>query len=170
MMAASMSLGSFSPMTQSLLQVQSFGMATFRKKHGLYSFKLTKNNRYKNNHSMPLKKRLDLKKMGYEGELRIKDTERASDRPFGELNSKGRFRVRIEKVPFYNIPDLTGFNLLPYVSHNVPQIDFKMKEHRRVDLDPEYIERINKRIGEQLQGGLIVHEEAEKVSAPGHKF
>ena len=69
---------------------------------------------------MPLKKRLDLKKMGYEGELRIKDTERASGRPFGELSSKSRFRVRIEKVPFYNIPDLTGFNLLPYVSHNTP--------------------------------------------------
>ena len=54
---------------------------------------------------------MDLKKMGYEGELRIKDTERASNRPFGQLNSKGRFRFQIEKVPFYNIPDLTGFKV-----------------------------------------------------------
>ena len=96
---------------RTFLEVQTFGMATYRKKHGLYSFKLTKNNRYKNNHSMSLKKRLDLKQMGYEGELRIKDTERASNRPFGQHTSKGRFRFKIEKVPFYNIPDLTGFNV-----------------------------------------------------------
>ena len=142
-------------------------MAKFRKKHGIYSYKLTKENRYKNTHSMTLRKRLDFKKMGYEGELRLKDTERASDRPFGKLNSKGRFRVQIEKVPFYNIPDLTGFNLMPYVSHNTPQIDFKQKEHRRIDLDPEYIEKINKRIGEQIQGGLIIHDRAENLATPG---
>ena len=49
--------------------------------------------------------------MGYEGELRIKDTERSSNRPFGRHNTKGRFEFQIEKVPFYNIPDLTGFNV-----------------------------------------------------------
>ena len=115
MLMQAMSHG-FKPVTttataRTFLEVQTFGMATYRKKHGLYSFKLTKNNRYKNNHSMSLKKRLDLKQMGYEGELRIKDTERASNRPFGQHNSKGRFRFKIEKVPFYNIPDLTGFNV-----------------------------------------------------------
>ena len=60
---------------------------------------------------MSLKKRTDLQAMGYEGELRIADTERASQRPFGEINQKGRFKFKIEKVPFYNIPDLTGFNV-----------------------------------------------------------
>ena len=94
-------------------------MATFRKRHGLYSFKLTKNAKYKNPHSMSIKKRFDLKKMGYEGELRIKDTERASNRPFGQHDSRGRFRFRIEKVPFYNIPDLTGFNVSFFVSYLV---------------------------------------------------
>uniref|UniRef100_A0A7S3MIZ3 Uncharacterized protein n=1 Tax=Favella ehrenbergii TaxID=182087 RepID=A0A7S3MIZ3_9SPIT len=145
-------------------------MAKFRKKHGLYSFKLAKNNRYKNTHAMPLQKRLDFKKMGYEGELRTKDSERASSRPFGELNSKGRFRVRIEKVPFYNIPDLTGFSLMPYVSHNTPKVDFAVKEHRRVDLDADYIEKINKRIGEQIQGGLVIHENPEHLATPGAKI
>ena len=115
----------FKPVTttgaaRTFLEVQTFGMATYRKKAGLYSFKLTKNNRYKNNHAMPLKKRLDLKKMGYEGELRIKDTERTSNRPFGQHNSKGRFRFKIEKVPFYNIPDLTGFNVSDtHTSHSI---------------------------------------------------
>ena len=93
-------------------------MATFRKKHGLYSFKLTKNSKFKNTHSMSLRKRLEMKKMGYEGELRIKDTERASSRPFGEHTNKGRFRFKIEKVPFYNIPDLTGFNVSVQNSHS----------------------------------------------------
>ena len=113
---------------------------------------------------MSLRKRLDLKKMGYEGELRIKDTERVSQRPFGEINQKGRFKFRIEKVPFYNIPDLTGFNLLPYVSHNTPKIDFKMRENRRIDMDPAYLEQVNKRIAEHLQEGLVLREEAETVS------
>ena len=132
----------------SLVEMQTFGFATYRKKHGIYSFKLAKNNRYKNNHAMNLKKRLDFKKMGYEGELRIKDTERASDKPFGSLNSKGRFRMRIEKVPFYNIPDLTDFKLQPYVSHLTPKIEYTMKEQRRVDLDEDYIQKINKRISD----------------------
>merc|ERR1719362_2372865 len=139
-----------SPLQWQLYSLPTFGFTTFRKRHGLYSFKLTKNKHFKNTHAMSVKKRLDLKKMGYEGELRIKDTERASNRPFGHMDQRGRFRFAIEKVPFYNIPDLTGFNLLPYVSHNTPKIDFSVKEHRRIDLDPEYIEKINKRIGEQI--------------------
>ena len=53
---------------------------------------------------------------------------------------------------------------MPYVSRNVPKIDYKIKEHRRIDLDPEFLERIDTRIAEQIQGGLVVHEEAEKVS------
>ena len=155
------------PSVPSLIECQTFGFATFRKRHGLYSYKLTKNSKFKNTHSMSLRKRLDLKKMGYEGELRIKDTERVSSRPFGEINQKGRFKFRIEKVPFYNIPDLTGFSLLPYVSHNTPKIDFKMRENRRIDMDPAYLEQVNKRIAEHLQEGLVVREEAETVSTTG---
>ena len=67
--------------------------------------------------SMGLPAAYDFYRMGYEGELRIKDTERSSNRPFGQVDNKGRFRFAIEKVPFYNIPDLTGFDLQPYVSH-----------------------------------------------------
>ena len=56
------------------------------------------------------------------------------------------------------------------MSHATPKIDFKVKEHRRVDLDPEFLEKINKHIGEQLTEGIIVREESEGVSAPGAKF
>ena len=59
---------------------------------------------------------------------------------------------------------------MPYVSHNTPKIDFKDKVHRRIDLDADYIEKIDKRIAEQIKGGLIIREEAEKVAAAGTKF
>ena len=135
-----------SPLQRQLHSLPTFGFTTFRKRHGLYSFKLTKNKKYKNTHAMSVKKRLDLKKMGYEGELRIKDTERASNRPFGHMDQRGRFRFAIEKVPFYNIPDLTGFNLLPYVSHQTPKVDYKNKVQRRIDFDPDYLAQVKKRI------------------------
>ncbi|MFN9905941.1 MAG: hypothetical protein ACK56F_07425, partial [bacterium] len=48
---------------------------------------------------------------GYRGEIKIRDLERTSDRPFGRVSNKGRFQFNIEKVPFYNIPDLTGFKV-----------------------------------------------------------
>ena len=100
------------PNSNLLIQMQTFGFS-FRKHHGLYSFKLTKNKKFKNTHAMSLSKKLQLKAMGYEGELRIKDTERASQRPFGKVDQKGRFKFSIDKVPFYNIPDLTGFDVSP---------------------------------------------------------
>ena len=109
--------------SQTLLQNQMFGFSTLRKRLGLYSFKLTKNRVYKNPHAMSLRKRQDLQKQGYEGELKIRETERLSERPFGSHTRKGRFVLDIEKVPFFNIPDLTGFNLKPYVSHATAKID-----------------------------------------------
>ena len=109
--------------SQTLLQNQMFGFSTLRKRLGLYSFKLTKNRVYKNPHAMSLRKRQDLQKQGYEGELKIRETERLSERPFGTHTRKGRFVLDIEKVPFFNIPDLTGFNLKPYVSHATAKID-----------------------------------------------
>ena len=39
---------------------------------------------------------------------------------------------------------------MPYVSRNVPKIDYKIKEHRRIDLDPDFLEKIDTRIAEQI--------------------
>ena len=41
----------------SLLHMQTFGFSKFRKRLGLYSFKLTKSQAYKNPHAMSLRKR-----------------------------------------------------------------------------------------------------------------
>ena len=122
--------------------------------------------KFKNTHAMSLKKRLDLKKLGYEGELRIKDTERASNRPFGHIDNRGRFKFAIEKVPFYNIPDLTGFQLMPYVSHQTPRLEYKNKVHRRIDLDADYLEQVKKRIEDQISGGIVLHEDTTSENAP----
>ena len=84
-----------------------------------------------------------MKKLGYEGELRIRETERLSERPFGQVSRKGRFTLDIEKVPIYNIPDLTGFNLKPYVSHLTQKIDPTTFEARSIDLTPEILADID---------------------------
>ena len=47
--------------------------------------------------------------MGHRGELKIRELERNSERPFGHISRKGKFMFNIDKVPFYNIPDLSGF-------------------------------------------------------------
>ena len=103
----------------SMTSLQYAEFSKFRKRIGLYSFKLTKNNRYKNPHAMPLEQRQQYQKQGYRGELKIRDIERNSDRPFGEVSSKGRFKFNVEKVPFYNIPDLTGFKVSSYCIFNI---------------------------------------------------
>ena len=60
---------------------------------------------------MPLYQRQQYQAQGYRGEVKIREVERNSERPFGYVSNKGRFQFNIEKVPFYNIPDLTGFKV-----------------------------------------------------------
>lgn len=48
--------------------------------------------------------------------MKIRETERLSIRPFGRMTSKARFVMDVDKVPFYNIPDLTGFEVSVYCS------------------------------------------------------
>ena len=72
---------------------------------------MTKNRKYKNPHAMSLKKRQDLQKEGYKGHLKIRETERLSERPFGRHTRKGKFIFDIDRVPFFNIPDLNGFKV-----------------------------------------------------------
>ena len=109
---------------------------------GLYSYKLTKNNRYKNPHAIPLHTRQALEKQGYRGEVKIRELERSSDRPFGRVTSKQKFNFDIEKVPFYNIPDLTGFKLKPYVAHLTPKIPEQDRVQRKINVDEELLKQI----------------------------
>jgi hypothetical protein len=45
----------------------------------------------------------------------------------------------IEKVPFFNIPDLTGFNLKPYVSHATGKIDAESYEKRKIHITQDLL-------------------------------
>ena len=93
-----------------------------------------------------------LKKQGYEGQLKIRERERLSEKPFGLNNSKGKFRFDIEKVPFYNVPSLTGFKLKPYVPYTAPQIDIERKVTRQVNLDDELLKNIEIQIEKSTRG------------------
>ena len=40
----------------------------------------------------------------------------------------------VDKVPFFNIPDLSGFTLKPYVSHATPRIPTDSFVERQIDI------------------------------------
>ena len=41
----------------------------------------------------------------------MRELERNSQRPFGKVSRKGKFLMNVDKVPFYNVPDLTNFKV-----------------------------------------------------------
>ena len=45
-------------------------------------------------------------------------------------------------VPLYNIPDLTGFKLKPYVSHLTPEIPEEKTIERKIDFTPEELDEL----------------------------
>ena len=154
--------------SQAMFQTQLFGFSTLRKRLGLFSFKLTKQRKFKNPHAMTLRKRQDLLKEGYKGQLKIQETERLSARPFGTLTSKGRFKLDIDKVPFFNIPNLDGFALKPYVSHATAKVDPESFEPRRIHLTPEMLAEIEEKIKNQPKE-LEVKKRAEYDVASWHR-
>ena len=57
-------------------------------------------------------------------------------------------------MPFYNVPDLTGFKLLPYVPFTTPQIDIERKVHRKIELDEDLLKHIEQQIEASTRGQL----------------
>jgi hypothetical protein len=49
-------------------------------------------------------------------------------RSLGSINSKGKFAYNPAKLPVFVVPDLEGFDLKPYVSHNTPKIKVKVPQ------------------------------------------
>ena len=102
-----------------------------------------------------------MKAQGYKGWLKIHERERLSDRPFGKHTSRGKFRFEIDRVPFYNVPDLTGFKLKPYVPHQTPRIPEEKAVVRQVALTDELKANIQKMVDAATSGQL------EAVAAAG---
>ncbi len=100
-------------------------------------------------------------KQGYKGELKMRENERLSERPFGHHTRKGRFILDIDKVPFFNIPDLTGFNLKPYVSHATAKIGPEIYEKRQVTLTPEILADIEEKIKNTPKASVTINNEPD---------
>lgn len=93
----------------------------------------------------------------------MREAERLSEKPYGTHTKKGRFVVDIEKVPFFNIPDLTSFNLKPYVSHSTAKIDPTVFETRQVKLTPELLNKIEETIRNTPKASMTINQEETKV-------
>ena len=142
-----------------LVNTPACGLSRYRKKFGLYSFKLGRNSVHKNPHGIDRHAKQMFKKQGYQGQLKINERNRLSERPFGKLNQKAKFKFEVEKVPFYNVPDLTDFKLKAYVPHMTPPVPEEMKVYRLVSLDKSAIKNIEKQIDAAHKGGLMHKDE-----------
>ena len=112
---------------------------SFRKRLGVYSFKIKKRTYYKNPHAMSLLKREQFLKSEKYRTQKITEAERDSTRPFGFFTKFGNFKLNIDHVPFYNVPDLKGFKLKPYVAHTTPKISETLFEPRIDKLPPNVL-------------------------------
>lgn len=102
---------------------------TFRKKIGVYDYKIGHKTLHKRPGMMDvrLKQRL-IKEDTQEGRNRIKMAEINSPRNYGKVGNKGQFIMDKSKLPFYDIPDLTDFKLKPFVSYHTPKLSEEIKE------------------------------------------
>lgn len=92
-----------------------FGLS-FRKRLGVYNYKVKPASYYKNPHSVPLEVKERYKKRNTEDAKReLKALEKNSNTPFGRFTNKGKFIMDYRQLPDYDIPDLNNFPLKPYV-------------------------------------------------------
>ena len=92
---------------------------------GIYSYKLASRQQYKRIGVVPLNVVNQIHKSVKSKEkarLLLKKQEWKSTNLFGTFGPAG-FRLDKQRLPVLEIPDLTGFELKPYVSFNTPKVD-----------------------------------------------
>jgi large subunit ribosomal protein L41 len=92
---------------------------------GIYSYKLAARQQYKRIGVVPLNVVNQIYKSVKSKEkarLLLKKQEWKSTNLFGSFGPAG-FRLDKQRLPVLEIPDLTGFELKPYVSFNTPKVD-----------------------------------------------
>ena len=52
--------------------------------------------------------------------------------------------MQIQKLPFYDIPDLTNFPLKPYIEWKTPKVPADILVRKQMKLNPEIMEEIGK--------------------------
>ena len=105
---------------------------------------------------MSLQKRENFKKADKFRDQRIWQETQESTRPFGRNTNKGNFLFNIDLVPLYNVPDLTGFKLKPYVPHITSKIPEDIYEPAVYDL-PQKI--LDLKLGPEVFEPATVEEE-----------
>lgn len=71
--------------------------------------------------------------------------------------------VDIDKVPFFNIPDLTGFALKPYVAHSTAKIDPATRVERQIHLTDELLADIEEQIKNAPKAEVTLNQAAGNV-------
>lgn len=127
---------------------------SFRKRIGVYNYKVKPNHYYKNPHGMDFKQKESLKAEGSDKSWRkIHAIERLSNTPFGVSTHKGKFTPNWRNVPNYNIPDLTYFQLKPYVTFRTEKVtDDEIVKLEKVDQEllMQFKEELSKSEDEEL--------------------
>jgi large subunit ribosomal protein L41 len=97
---------------------------SFRKTLGVYNYKVKPAEYYKNPHQVELRLKERLKNRKNELSTRnLNAVRRNSIRPFGRFTTKSKFIVDHQRVPNFNIPDLTEFPLKPYAARSTPKLN-----------------------------------------------
>jgi len=119
----------------------------FRKRLGVYSYKVRTHYTHKKPGVIPLNIKQNLLEQNtHRSKRMIKILEANSHYPFGKFTRRNKFMFDANRVPLYNVPDLTDFDLKPYVSVHTPQIDEETKARLRSLNDftnPENFGRFN---------------------------
>lgn len=104
---------------------------SFRKTLGIFNYKIG-NKTHKKPGVIPYHIKKSLLETDTDRSRRLINLmERDSYYPFGKFTRKSKFMFDPKKVPIYNVPDLTGFELKPYASVHTPRIEEELKEKIR---------------------------------------
>jgi large subunit ribosomal protein L41 len=97
---------------------------SFRKTLGVYNYKVKPAEYYKNPHQVDLRLKERLKNRKNELSTRnLNAVRRNSIRPFGRFTTKAKFIVDHQRIPNFNIPNLTDFPLKPYATKSSQKVD-----------------------------------------------
>jgi large subunit ribosomal protein L41 len=106
---------------------------SFRKTLGVYNFKVKPRKYYKNPHAIPLDVKEKLRDDGSNEAMRkINVLTRLSTTPFGKFTRRGNFRFDTHRVPNYNVPDMTDFQVNFY---------FKLSLNHMFHIKPQWYRR-----------------------------
>lgn len=112
-----------------------------RKRLGFYSYKFGKNYKHKKPGLIPIERLNNLQSTIKDKttlKIILRKERRESEFLMGRFTSKG-FQFDPTMAPKVDIPDLTDFELKPYISVHTPTYEKKMKPDSQFNMDPTYI-------------------------------